>query len=300
MNVLECLQAGLARVGLNTTNTDFQTQARFYLNSTLQQLTGEATWWWLHKSSTIQCTREFTLTSVTGTFSATDTITGVTSGATATVTAWDSTNKILTVKNETGAFTLTEEVKVDNSNKATLSSMASTKEYSLASDLSYPLSFRNRSQDYVISIIGNEDIDLRDPNQSQTGEPNGVVMIGLDSSGNQKVQLYPAPDDSNTIIDYRYYGYLSDYTSGDDSVDLTQKVPKILQPALYFGIAKLYKQEKGDFEGALVELAEYRQVVDRALNINRQNDGNRRYRMERRDRYPAFSFTPVDGTVGSA
>lgn len=300
MTVLDCIKTALARVGLNTTNTEFQTQARLYLNATLQQLSGEATWWWLHKTSTIQCTREFTLTSVTGTFPVASTVTGQTSGATATVTAWDASSSVLTVKNESGTFATSEVVQIDGSNFGTLSSTASTKEYSLASDLAYSLSFRNRSQDYVMAIIGNEDMDLRDPDQSLTGEPNGVVMIGLDSSGNQKVQLYPAPDDSTTIIDYRYYAYLPDYTSGDDSVSLDLRVPIILQPALYFGTARLYKQEKGDFEGSAIELAEYRQVVNRALTINRQNDGNRRYRMERQDTYPAFSFIPVEGSIGSS
>lgn len=299
MIVLDCIKTALARVGLNTTNTEFQTQARLYLNATLQQLSGEATWWWLHKTSTIQCTREFTLTSVTGTFSDSATVTGQTSGATATVSAWNASTGVLTVQDESGTFVAAEVVQEDGSNFGTISSIASTKEYSLASDLAYSLSFRNRSQDYVMAVIGTEDLDLRDPNQSLTGEPNGVVMIGLDSSGNQKVQLYPTPDDSNTIIDYRYYAYLPDYVSADDNTELGLRVPTILQPALYFGTARLYKQEKGDFEGATIEFAEYRQVVDRALNINRQNDGNRRYRMDRQDMYPSFSFIPVEGTVGS-
>ena len=89
MTVLDCIKTALARVGLNTTNTEFQTQARLYLNATLQQLSGEATWWWLHKTSTIQCTREFTLTSVTGTFAVASTVTGQTSGATATRASHD-------------------------------------------------------------------------------------------------------------------------------------------------------------------------------------------------------------------
>jgi hypothetical protein len=66
MTVLECIQMGLSRTGLSTSNTDFQTQARIYLNAILQQLAGEATWWWLHKTDSIQCTREFTLASDTG------------------------------------------------------------------------------------------------------------------------------------------------------------------------------------------------------------------------------------------
>lgn len=299
MTVLECIKTALARVGISTTNTDFQTTARLYLNATLQQLAGEATWWWLHKTDSIQCTREFTLTSDTGTFTATSTVTGQTSAATATVVSWAASTKVLTVKDESGTFTTSEVVQQSGSIYGTLSSADSTKVYSLASDLAYPLSFRNKSQDYVMHIDGSEALDLRDPDQSQIGEPYSVTMVGLNTTtGYQQVQLHPAPDDSNTDIDYRYYAYLPDYTSDDDSVNLSVKVPAIMQPALYFGTARLYKQEKGDYEGAALEFAEYRQVVNRALNINRQTDGNRRYRMHRVDSSQVFAFQPVDGTVG--
>jgi len=299
MTVLECIQTALARVGISTANTDFQTTARLYLNATLQQLAGEATWWWLHKTDSIQCTREFTLHSDTGTFTATSTVTGQTSGATATVVSWAASTRVLTVKDESGTFTTSERVQQSGSIYGTLSSVASTKIYTLASDLAYPLSFRNNSQDYVMHIDGSEALDLRDPDQSQTGEPYSVTMVGLDTTtGYQQVQLHPAPDDSNTDIDYRYYAYLPDYTSDDDSVNLSVKVPTIIQPALYFGTARLYKQEKGDYEGATLEFAEYQQVVNRALNVNRQTDGNRRYRMHRMDSSQVFAFQPVDGTVG--
>ena len=176
MTVLECIQTALARVGISTSNTDFQTTA------TLQQLAGEATWWWLHKTDSIQCTREFTLTSVTGTPTATSTVTGQTSTATATVVSYVASTKVLTVKDESGTFTVGEVVQQSGSIYGTLSSVASTKIYSLASDLAYPLSFRNNSQDYVMHIDGSEALDLRDPNQSQTGEPYSVTMVGLNTT----------------------------------------------------------------------------------------------------------------------
>ena len=298
MTVLECIQMGLARTGLSTTNTDFQTQARIYLNATLQQLSGEATWWWLHKTDSIQCTREFTLTSVTGTFVANNTVTGQTSAATATIVSWTPSTNVLVVKDESGTFSTSEVVQQSGSIYGTLSSAVSTKTYSLASDLAYPLSFRNKSQDYVMQIEGSEALDLRDPDQDQTGEPYSVIMIGLDSTtGYQKVQLHPAPDDSATDIDYRYYAYLPDYTSDDNAVNLSVKVPVIVQPALYYGIARLYKQEKGDYEGAALEFGEYQQVVNRALNVNRQSDGNRRYRMNRIDEAVTFGFQVVEGSL---
>ena len=298
MTVLECIQMGLARTGLSTTNTDFQTQARIYLNATLQQLSGEATWWWLHKTDSIQCTREFTLTSVTGTFVANNTVTGQTSAATATIVSWTPSTSVLVVKDESGTFSTSEVVQQSGSIYGTLSSAVSTKTYSLASALAYPLSFRNKSQDYVMQIEGSEALDLRDPDQDQTGEPYSVIMIGLDSTtGYQKVQLHPAPDDSATDIDYRYYAYLPDYTSDDNAVNLSVKVPVIVQPALYYGIARLYKQEKGDYEGSALEFGEYQQVVNRALNVNRQSDGNRRYRMNRIDEAVTFGFQVVEGSL---
>ena len=41
-----------------------------------------------------------------------------------------------------------------------------------------------------------------------------------------------------------------------------------LQPALYFGIARLLKQQEGDDEGGLIEEAEFQKALSRARRNN--------------------------------
>ena len=76
-------------------------------------------------------------------------------------------------------------------------------------------------------------------------------------------------------------------------------VPPLVQPALVFGIAALYKEEKGDDQGAMVDRQEMERVIQRALAQNRNIDGNRSYRRRRVDDGMGygFSFQVEEGTL---
>ena len=111
--------------------------------------------------------------------------------------------------------------------------------------------------------------------------------------------LYPKPDNGTDVIKYRYYGYIPDFDSGDDSSSLDTYVHPLLQPALVFGVSALYKQEKGDDQGSMVDKAEMERIIQRGLLQNTTVQGNRSYRMRRRDGTGggAFDFKPLEGSL---
>ena len=49
--------------------------------------------------------------------------------------------------------------------------------------------------------------------------------------------------------------------------------PNIIQPALYFGVSRLYKQEKGDYEGARDHALEFSEIFQDRYYLEIQNHG---------------------------
>jgi len=177
---------------------------------------------------------------------------------------------------------------------------ASTQTYSLASDVAEPLSFRNNSQDHVMLIIDSQTLDADDPDHSQTGDSRYVVIEGINAStGYIDVALYPTPSNSSDVIKYRYYAFIPDFDSDDDADSMDPYIPPLVQPALVFGIAALYKEEKGDDQGAMVDRQEMERGIQRALAQNRNIQGNRSYRRRRVDDGMGygFSFQVEEGTL---
>ena len=172
--------------------------------------------------------------------------------------------------------------------------------YSLAADVAEPLSFRNHTQDHVLVMWSSQDLDANDPDHSETGDPRYVSIDGINSStGYISVALYPKPDNSTDVVKYRYYAFVPDFTSSDDGDSLDPYVHPLLQPALAFGVSALYKQEKGDDQGSMVDKAEMERVIQRGLLQNTVVQGNRSYRMRRRDSMNggAFDFKPLEGSL---
>ena len=169
---------------------------------------------------------------------------------------------------------------------------ASTQTYSLASDVAEPLSFRNNSQDHVMLIIDSQMLDADDPDHSQTGDSRYVVIDGINSStGYIDVALYPTPSNSSDVIKYRYYAFIPDFDSDNDADSMDPYMPQLVQPALVFGITALYKQEKGDDRGAMMDRQEMEQVIRRALDQNRNVQGNRSYRRRRVDDGMGYGYS---------
>jgi hypothetical protein len=234
-----------------------------------------------------------TLSSVSGTFTSSETITGGTSSATATFSsftasscvvdaAYDATNHptALLINALSGAFTASETLTGGSSGASgTYSSIAVTQTYALASDVLVPHSFVDVSNDRVLASSGWDRIDRGDPDRDYETDARVWTPEGIDAiTGKQIVRLFPYHDTMNDTIRYRYRGFIADWTSDDDSTSLDRWMPQILQPALPFGAAEYYNQEKGDSEAAGENRFEYSDVVDRAKETNRTIWGNRVWR----------------------
>ena len=182
---------------------------------------------------------------------------------------------------------------------STFNTTNGTRTYSLASDVVAPLSFRNTTEDHVILIMSTQDVDAADPDASVNGDPRWAAIDGVDGSGNVEVTLYPEPDSTDTIA-YRYYSSIPTFTVSNDNDSITPYVAAVCQPALIHGISALYKQEKGDDQGALSDKQEMERVIAIAGRQNFNVQGNRTYRMRRADDHISgkFSFQPTEGSIG--
>ena len=181
---------------------------------------------------------------------------------------------------------------------STFNTGASTQTYSLASNALTPLSFRNTTEDHVIIVMSSQDLDAADPNHSIDGDPRWVIIDGVDSNGLVQVSLYPTPDGVDTIA-YRYYASVPDFTASDDTNSLDGYYSPVVQPALVYGVSALYKQEKGDDQGSLVDRQEMERVLGVASRQNANVQGNRTYRMRRSDNRGSskFSYSPQEGSL---
>lgn len=291
----------LKRVGLDETNSTFKDQARRYLNMAAKELGGLADWWWQYKQGALTTTHTLTVTSISGTITAGNTISDGTK--TGTVAAsYDATNAPTLVfyhsPTTTGDFSgaLTE----SGGATALTVSDAVTRQYQLASDVLQPYSWRDESNNRRLTIASWDEMDAADPDQDEEGDVRLVIPEGVDAStGYQVVALFPLHSTSNETLRYRYYSFTPDWTSGDDNTEMDRWVPQVLQPALIYAGASLYKQEKGDDDGAESERIEYDRQVDRGLRVNARMFGNRR-RARAGDSSPfGFRFFVQEGSLGA-
>ncbi len=296
----------LKRVGLDETNTTFKNQARLYLNIAAKELGGLADWWWQYKQSSIVTTSTLTVSSVSGTFVAAETITGGTSSRTATIGAlYDATNAPTALfyrsPSNTTDFTSGETITGGTSGAtATAGADVITRQYQLASDVLMPYSWRDETNNRRLLIASWDEMDRADPDQDQEGDARWIVPEGIDSAtGYQIVAVFPLHSTSNETFRYRYYSYIPDWTSGNDATSLDGWIPQLLQPALIYAGAALYKQEKGDDEGAEQERIEYDRQVDRGLKVNSQMFGNRRRARSDGAVAPGFRFYVQEGSLSA-
>jgi hypothetical protein len=162
---------------------------------------------------------------------------------------------------------------------ATLTTVANQRIYSLAADVQVPYSFTDQTNGQNLPLKGWDFFDAVDPEQDETGDVDVVTIEGIDATtGRIVVALYPKHSTVSETIRYRYLAYIPDWVSSNDTDNLDIHMPQILQPALYFGAAELYMQEKGDSEGAGENRDEYSSIIDIGLKTNLRIWGNRRWR----------------------
>lgn len=186
----------------------------------------------------------------------------------------------------------------------TFTTIASQRDYSLASDVMVPLDFLDRSNNRPLQFVTRETIGNYDPNNDDTGNPKLVYLVALDTTtGYMKIQLYPTPTATGDTIAYNYYANPTTITSASDTTDFgVYGLPAILQPAVWLGTAKLYLQEKQDLEAAVIQQNEYEKTIQAALTTNSRMRGNMRLRLGRLHSARHWAsvpvYTPEEGSLG--
>ena len=269
--VLDIVQVGLRRAGLEETNTAYKDYGRTYLNAIIKEIEGDATWWWKFKSGSITTTKTMTLSGFgsPATYTAGETLTGSSSSATATAVAHTSGETTLTFKSESGTFTTADTVIGGSSGSiGVYVSDTTTRLYAGANNVQSLISAFNETGNTTLSIERPRIIQRQDPDFTETGTPCYLYPWGIDSSGVIQMALYPMDSTTNESITYQYYSYTPDFTEDNDTDSLDGYIHPIVQPALYFGIARLLKQQEGDDEGGLIEEAEFQKALSRARRNN--------------------------------
>ena len=255
---------------------------RDYISQILGEVVPLVDWWWLNQVSTFYTTSTYTLSGVTGAFTAGETITGGTSGSTATVDSYDSVNAptLLYVRSLSAAFTATETITGGTSGvTATYASTAYTRSYQPVDALVTAWhSFVDQTNNIPLDIIGYDTYDGTDADRTESGDPRGVLIAGQSLvTGFPIVDVFPLPD-TTVLIRSRFRRNIVDFTSSNDATDLTVLgVPKIIESVLIYGAAALYMEENGDDSGSARESGNFERTLTASKKQNAAMQGNRRY-----------------------
>ena len=182
--------------------------------------------------------------------------------------------------------------------QSTLTLAAGTRNYSLASDVSRPLSFRHTTDDAIMDIIDVQAADRAAPGSDESGSARAVYITGRDSTtGYWNVDLVPTPDTASETVTYRYFAVIADKTSSNDAADLLTTLPEDGQWALIDYATGRYKGELGDSRGEQEEMDAYRIKVDAMKKVDGETDGNESFRLPRRDAGFPHVILDVRGTI---
>ncbi len=284
----------LKGVRLSTSVTEYKDEARTYLSTMSAELLSLVPGWFLDRETTFRTTLTFTITGASGTFTSGETITGGTSGKTATVDSYDSTNGYLYVYSESGDFTATETITGGTSGAtATFSSSAVTRVYTpISGPVTNWTSFHNETQNWPVPIIESEAYDDSDPDRDWSANAEAIQIGGLQAStGYPTLDVWPAAAPSGDVIRVKYRMDIAAWTSSDDSSTMqVLGIPRSLESALIYGARKLYLDDNRQYEPA----SEQERNMNRALAGHSEQakkmNGNRRY--------PAKRYGAGDGDDG--
>ena len=310
MTLQQALDMALRRVGLEVTETDHKDQARLYANMVAKEIIGEAKWWWTFRTATLRTTRRLTVTSPApgSAYTVGETVTdGQASPYSTTVDSWDSTNNYLYVYSENSVTPTGTLTGGSSGMTSTYSTREYTRTYLLSSDVGSLHWFVNESggEGTYLEIVGSEEYMMRDPDRDDTGDPRLVCVEGLDAeqdTGQIVVSVVPRDSTTNDTLRYAYTLFLTDWTSSNDSTDLARWIHPLVQPALVYGIEKMYMQEEGNDDGARIAQGEYNKVIQKARDQNLQIWGNRSWRRRGNiglvdSRNKRFDFWVHEGTL---
>ena len=266
---------GAKRMGLTTSNIETLEAVRDMFNLISLEIVSLTKWRFLFKNASFYTTVTFPYVVASGTPLSTDTtLTGGTSGATATLNSIDTTELLIYARNLSKAFSTGEVITMTGSGATvTLGTAVGTTLYDLAADFTIPLSFRNETQDRNLPFEDPEDYDRLDPDHDMTGIIEEYVLLTINNAtGRWQFAANPRPgtagDGDNDVIQYRYYGSIPEFTSSNDSTDMDLYIPPYLQKAYIHGIPALFLEEKGAHTHAAREREHMADAVARALTMN--------------------------------
>lgn len=141
--------------------------------------------------------------------------------------------------------------------------------YDLAADFHLPLkgSFKDATSDEILPWSSFDSLDATDPDEDEVGDPDAMVLLGLNSStGLWTIYVHPTPT-STITINYRYYALILEYTSSDYDTEVSLTIPRHLQQYWVHSIAALYLEDRGATGKAQRELAYAQQILRRAKEV---------------------------------
>jgi hypothetical protein len=178
---------------------------------------------------------------------------------------------------------------------ATFDSVASQREYSLASDVLYPIAFYHKDDGFRVHVETPEVTYEIDPKDATTGRGEVVAIAGLDSSGNWEIEFSNIPSAAGDTYFYTYQSKIADKTASNDGTSLDPDLPLNIQQAFQYYIGSemmsLFGGHDADTEKEM-QMYERRVVMAQKNQANIQ--GNQRYRSKRKNsRASSFSPSPI-------
>lgn len=230
------LQARVAgECGLDTTAD--ATVLGIWVNLAYKHISGLYDWPWLLKQATLQTVTE--ITTGTASINAASTALTLSVGPAASVATQymiqfaDSDDWYIISAHTAAATSAT----LANAYNATDNLTAGTYKirktlYSLASDLDRIIDIRQARTDQKLTCVDIRTFDKALPDPSSTGTPILYAPVGMDSSNNWQITLYPIPDDVMNL-QYRYLQIPADMTGTTVPVMPEKFHDSIVMVALY-------------------------------------------------------------------
>lgn len=173
---------------------------------------------------------------------------------------------------------------------ATITTASGTEEYTLATDC-HKVSgqMKDITNERWIPEFNKREFDMAYPSPSTTddiGQPIYWYLTELDSSGNQKIKLYPIPNGTYTIR-YDYIKRVSNIPSDSDN----PIVPNKFRPYLIdFGLARFY-EKKREFGAAAYFQTKYENNVEKMMENMVASSDNEAVMRPGDKKYSSYSFT---------
>lgn len=160
----------------------------------------------------------------------------------------------------------------------------------LATDVLWPISFFNKTDNWPIRSISKERIYELDPDDDEEGPVTHVALTGIDgTSGAWEASWYQIPDTGDGAstgdeIYYTYHTFIADRDSSVDGTDLKGVMPLWAQQGLIWYISANMKATFGnDLTGEQQDLALYEKKVAENIKVNTQIQSSARTRSVRKN-----------------